>query len=447
MARIGMSRPGRVFVTVWLSQLISAFGTGLTAFALGVYVYLRTGSTSQFALVLVCAVVPAMVLSPLSGALADRMDRRLMMLVADGASGLVIVALTVLRAETGLAIWEIYIAVGVLAIFGAVRDPAYNASVSQLVPREQLGRASGLVQTAENVGEVFPPLVAGTLLVAFGLSGVLIFDLVSYGIGCGALLFVSFPRLERPEPEDGAAPSSLWRDIAAGWSYMLRHRGLLHLSLFGAFLCFVLGTTQILVTPLVLSFASAAVLGATFSAGGMGILFGGIVTAAWGGFRPRVRAVIVFGLAQAVFLFVASLRPNAVIIAVGLFGYLFCIQFNISCIATVIREQVPTTIQGRVFALDRTVGMSTLPLAYLLAGPLVDLFRPWLSRHGPLAGSVGTVIGVGGGRGIALLIMVLSVAVFLVVLVSYASPRLRNVEAEMQAAGPQDSEPELQALG
>jgi DHA3 family macrolide efflux protein-like MFS transporter len=446
MTRINVSSPARVFVVVWLSQLISAFGTGLTAFALGVYVYLRTGSTSQFALVLVCAVIPPMVLSPFFGALADRWDRRAMMLAADAASGLVIVALMLLRTQNVLAIWQIYIAVGVLAIFGAARDPAYNASVSQLVPKKQLGRASGLVQTAENVGQVFPPLVAGTLLVAFGLSGVLVFDLISYGIGCAGLLTVSFPRLERPAPSD-AAESSLRRDIVAGWNYLVKHRGLLNLSLFGAFLCFVLGTTQILVTPLVLSFASAAILGATFTTGGMGIFFGGLVASAWGGFKRRVVAVIVFGLVQALFLFVASLRPSAVIIAAGLFGYLFCIQFNISCIATVIREHVPATMQARVFALDRSVGMSTLPLAYVLAGPLVAVFRPLLVRGGALTGSVGRLIGVGAGRGIALLIMTLSVVVVVVVLATYASPRLRDVEAELDKAESPELEPALRAPG
>jgi MFS transporter, DHA3 family, macrolide efflux protein len=446
MARITIGSPTRVFLVVWLTQMISGFGTGLTSFALGVFVYLRTGSTSQFALVLVCAVIPPMLLSPVSGALADRWDRRLMMFLADAASGLVVVGLMVLQLQHELAIGHIYIAVGLLAILGALRDPAYNASVSQLVPRKQLGRASGLVQTAENVGEVFPPLVAGVLLVAFGLSGVLIFDLISYGIGSVGLLVVRFPRLQPREAGDPKG-SSLWRDMAVGWQYLMKHRGLLHLSLFGAFLCFVLGTTQIVVTPLVLSFASAAVLGLTFSIGAMGIFAGGVVTAAWGGFRRRVLAVPVFGIAQALFLFIASLRPNPIVIAAGLFGYLFCIQFNISCIATVIRENVPDAMQARVFALDRSVGMSTLPLAYVLAGPMVSAFRPLLERDGLLAGSVGRLIGVGGGRGIALLIMTLSAAVIVSVLVSYANPRVRNVEAEMQSGAPWDTTPELQTSG
>ncbi len=445
MALAKVSNPPRVFVIVWLSQMLSGFGTGLTSFALGVFVYLRTGSTSQFALVLVFTVIPRMVLSPFSGALADRWDRRLLMLVADVASGLVIVALMVLRLQGGLAIWQIYIAVGALAIFSALRDPAYNASVSQLVPKKQLGRASGLVQTAENVGEVLPPLVAGALLVAFGLSGVLIFDIVSYGVGSVALLTVLFPRLERPDADD-AEKSSLWRDIVEGWNYLVKHQGLLRLSLLGALLCYVLGTAQILLTPLVLSFGSAAVLGATFSTGGLGILFGGIVAAAWGGFKRRVVAVIVFGLGQAVFLFVTSLRPNAVIIAAGIFGYLFCVQLISSCIATVLRENVPGAIQGRVFALDRSVGMSMQPLAYVLAGPLVALFRPWMVRGGALAGSAGRVIGVGSGRGIALLFVALGVAVIVIIVVSYSSPRLRNLEAEMRQSEPREPDPELQPL-
>src|SRR4051794_29596242 len=151
MGQVVIANPRTVFLTVWTSQLISALGTGLTEFALGVTVYQRTGSTSQFALAMVCAMLPAILISPFSGALADRFDRRSMMMFSNVASAVVIVVL-VLQPHRSLAM--IYASVVALAICGALRDPAYYASVSQLVPKKQLGRASGLVQTAENIGSV-----------------------------------------------------------------------------------------------------------------------------------------------------------------------------------------------------------------------------------------------------------------------------------------------------
>ncbi|MFD3581570.1 MFS transporter [Streptomyces sp. NPDC058683] len=445
MALIKTSDPKRVFLTVWISQFVSALGTGLVDFALGVFVYQRTGSTSEFALVLVFAMVPAIVLSPFAGALADRWDRRRMMLASNAASAVVIGLLMLLRHSGDLEVWQIYVGVTVLAVCGAFRDPAYYASVSQMVPKQHLGRASGLVQTAENVGMVAPPLIAGVLMAAVGLGGVLLIDLISYVVGVLALLLVAFPPVE--QGEDTGKPS-LWNDMKDGWAYMLRHRGFLYLFLFGSFVSFSVGLTQIVVTPLVLSFADAPVLGATFSAGGLGIFLGGAAMAAWGGPKNRVAGVLLFGIAQALCLFIAGLRPNAVLIGVGLFGCLFSIQFIRGCTATIIRTYVPDSMQGRVFALNRFVAWSSLPVAYLAAGPLVGVFDPLLRSGGSLAGSFGKVVGVGEGRGIGLLLMVLGATFLLVVAANYANPRLRNAETEMSAAAPPEAaREETGALG
>lgn len=433
-----VANPRKVFWTVWSSQLISALGTGLTEFALGVHVYQRTGSTTQFALVMVCAMLPVILMSPFSGALADRWDRRLVMVVANAASGAVILVLVIVPDPS---IGLIYGVVVALAIFGALRDPAYYASVSQLVPPNQLGRASGLVQTAENVGSVAPPFIAGILLVVVGLDGLLLLDLVSYGIGVLALLLVSFPRLERRADE---AKSSLWQDTVIGWKYMMTYRGLLYTFLFGAFTSFCVGIAQVVVTPLVLSFDDAATLGATYSAGALGILVGGLVMSAWGGPKRRIRGVLLFGLAQAAFLVLASLRPNALLIGAGLFGYLFSIQFVRGCTSTIIRENVPDGMQARVFALSRFVGWSSLPLAYVVTGPLVSLFTPLMLPGGALTASVGRLIGSGPGRGMGLLLLVLGVGFLIVVIVSYANPRLRHVEDEMRSDRPADDvEPDV----
>jgi len=440
MRLAAISNPRKVFGTVWLSQLISALGTGLTEFALGIDVYQRTGSTTKFALVMVCAMLPVILMSPFSGALADRWDRRNVMLVSNAASAAVI---AVLMLVPGRPIGVIYAAVVALAVTGALRDPAYYASVSQMVPKNQLGRASGLVQTAENVGSVAPPFIAGVTLVVVGLDGLLLLDLVSYGIGILALLIVQFPALDRTGEDTDGGEQSLWRDTVVGWRYMMTYRGLLYMFLFGSFISFCVGIAQVVVTPLVLSFASAATLGATYSAGALGILVGGLVMSAWGGPKRRVRGILIFGLAQPVFLILASLRPDAVLIGIGLFGYLFSIQFVRGCIATIIRAHVPDTMQARVFALSRFVGWSTLPLAYVLTGPLVNLFTPLLRSDGALAGSVGRLIGAGDGRGMGLLLLVLGVGFVAVVVISYANPRLRHVEDEMQPdAGADEKSPD-----
>jgi MFS family permease len=419
----------KVFLVTWFGQLLSGIGTGLTEFALGVFVFQLTGSTTQFALVMVFAMVPAIVFSPFSGAMADRWDRQRMMLVANVVSAVTLIVLLLLKNQDSLELWQIYVAVGVVAIAGAVRDPAYYASVSQMVPKEQAGRASGMVQTGENAGMIAPPVLAGVLIVAIGLPGVLIIDLVSYLIGIVSLLVVKFPKLERGD----RAKSSLWRDTVDGWNYMMRYRGFLYLFLFGAFTSLSVGLTQIVVTPMILNGHSPAVLGVVNSAATVGIFLGGLVMAAWGGPKRRVRGVLIFGLAQALALLVLSSTGSPWLIGAGIFGYLFCIQFVRGCTATIIRTHVPDTMQARVFSLNRFVAWSTLPVAYLAAGPLVNVFEPLLAQGGSLADSVGSVLGVGPGRGIGFLLMLVGALFVVIVLASYANPRLRNIEDEMLA--------------
>jgi DHA3 family macrolide efflux protein-like MFS transporter len=155
--------------------------------------------------------------------------------------------------------------------------------------------------------------------------------------------------------------------------------------------------------------------------------------AAWGGPKRRVAGVLLFGLGQALSLVIAGLRPNAVLIGVGLFGCLFGIQFVRGCTAVIIRTYVPDSMQARVFSLNRFVAWSTLPVAYLLAGPLVNVFDRLLLPSGPLADSLGPVLGVGKGRGIGLLLIVLAFAFVLAALVSFLNPRLRSLEPEMEA--------------
>jgi DHA3 family macrolide efflux protein-like MFS transporter len=286
-----------------------------------------------------------------------------------------------------------------------------------------------MVQTGENAGMIAPPVLAGVLIVAIGLQGVLIIDLVSYLIGIVSLLVVKFPELERGD----RAKSSLWRDTVDGWNYMMRYRGFLYLFLFGAFTSFSVGLTQIVVTPMILNGHSPTVLGVVNSAATVGIFLGGLVMAAWGGPKRRVRGVLIFGLAQALALLILSSTASPWLIGAGIFGYLFCIQFVRGCTATIIRTHVPDTMQARVFSLNRFVAWSTLPVAYLAAGPLVNVFEPLLAQGGSLAGSVGSVLGVGPGRGIGFMLMLVGALFVVIVLASYANPRLRNIEDEMLA--------------
>jgi MFS transporter, DHA3 family, macrolide efflux protein len=188
----------------------------------------------------------------------------------------------------------------------------------------------------------------------------------------------------------------------------------------------------LLFTPLVLSFTTAAVLGTILSIGGLGFLAGSLTMSAWGGPKTRVHGIYIFLLLQSVVLFAAGFPPQVTILATAAFLYFFSHPIVNGCSQAIWQSKTAPDVQGRVFAVRRMIAWSSLPLAYLAAGPLADqVFEPLLDEGGPLASSVGQIIGTGEGRGIGLLYIILGIVSILATAVAYLYPRLRQVEMEL----------------
>jgi len=148
--------------------------------------------------------------------------------------------------------------------------------------------------------------------------------------------------------------------------------------------------------------------------------------------RHKINGVLGAMIACGLCIMVAGLRPSIVLFTVA--GFLFFFGYAISgaCGMAIWQTKVPADLQGRVFAVLRMFGWSTLPLAYLLAGPLADrVFEPLLAPSGGLADSVGRLFGVGDGRGTAVLLSASGLLLLLVTLSGYLLPRVRRVEAEL----------------
>uniref|UniRef100_UPI000DE1A7C2 MFS transporter n=1 Tax=Nonomuraea lactucae TaxID=2249762 RepID=UPI000DE1A7C2 len=282
----------RAFLAIWSSQLLSIVTSSVTGFVLGVWVFQRTGSATQFVTITLCAVLPEVLFSPLAGSLADRWDRRRLMMGADLGAALATGALALLLALGELQVWHVYLVTAVSAVFGTAQMAAYHSMVPLLVPKEQLGRANGMLQVADAV-RIAAPLLAGALLVGVGLTGVVVIDLVTFAVSRLVLHLVPLPReVTRP---GGGTPVEPWlRDLAFGLRFLRARRGLLWLvGLLAAYNLFF-GMAGVLVQPLILSFGSAALLGALMFAGGSGLFAGGLAMSAWGGPRRRVRGLVAF---------------------------------------------------------------------------------------------------------------------------------------------------------
>ncbi|MGD8814610.1 MAG: MFS transporter, partial [Anaerolineales bacterium] len=176
MTQETMARGMITFSIVWLGQCVSVIGSGLTSFALGVWIFERTGSVTQFALIGLFAALPRVLLSPLAGALVDRWDRRRAMILSDTGAGLSTLLLVLLLFSNRLEIWHIYLIVGTSAAFSTIQWPAYTAATTLLVAKKNLGRANGMVQFGLAASEILAPALAGVLILTVQLEGVILID-------------------------------------------------------------------------------------------------------------------------------------------------------------------------------------------------------------------------------------------------------------------------------
>ena len=424
-----------IFGITWFGQLISLVGSSLTSFALGAEIFQSTRSTSQFALLSFFYLVPLLVFTPFAGALVDRWDRRLVMLLSDlgGGLGSFLVWLLFSASKAGhwhLESWHYYVPVALIAATGAFRWPAYQASTTLLVPKRHLGRANGLINLAGGVGQVAAPVIAGALMGHIGLHGVLMIDLGSFLFAVVTLLFVRFPG---HVPVGGR--KSLWQEVAFGWNFIQTRPGLFWLMIFIAAVSLIESLVSVLITPLILSFTNVSSLGLIFTLGGVGMMSGGILMGIWGGGRHLTKATLAFQLLGGMALLLVALPPTIPIISVAAFVFLFTIPFISGCAQTIWQRKVAPGVQGRVFAVRRMIVLVAPPISSLLAGPLADrLFEPWLASGGALASSIGQLIGTGPGRGIGFLFVVLGVLSMGLALALRMSPSVWNVETELPDA-------------
>jgi DHA3 family macrolide efflux protein-like MFS transporter len=421
----------RVFGFIWFGQLVSLIGSGITSFALGIWVYEHTGSVTQYALVLLATALPNIVVSPFAGALVDRWDRRQTMIFSDLGAALSTLAIVLLLSVGHLEVWHIYLATAVNSAFSAFQWPAYIAAISLLVPKQHLGRAGGMVQLGQAASQVVSPMLGGALLALVQVWGVLLIDVATFLFALFTLFMVSIPG-PHAAPEGEERASSLLREIAYGWSYITARPGLLGLLIFFATSHFLGSIVETLSVPLLLSLTTSTVLGTVLSVGGSGMLVGGLVMGIWGGPKRRVNGVLAFELLGGLFVLVAGLWTSVPLFTIVAFVFFFRLPIVHGCRQAIWQSKVVPDAQGRTFAVQRMASWSSRLLAYLVAGPLADgVFEPLLAANGPLAGSVGRIVGVGPGRGIGLLFVVTGALVMLASIVGYLYPRLRLVEDEL----------------
>ncbi len=424
----------RAFIFIWVGQLVSLLGTGMSRFALTIWAFQITGEATALALVGFFSFAPSIVISPIAGALVDRWNRKLVMILSDLAAGLMTIVVLLLYVTGNLEIWHLYVTGFIAAIFEPFQWPAFSAAMSTMVPKEQYGRANGLVSLADSVSTIAAPLMAGALLVAIGLGGILAIDIVTFLFAIGSILLVKIPQPAR-SAEGEASRGSLWQDSIYGFRYIWRRKSLLGIQFTFTISNFFGSMAMILVAPMILARTgnNSLMLGTVQSAMGVGGVVGGLAMSLWGGPKPRIHGVlagfILFGIFGDALMGIG--QTIQVWVAAGFIGLLILPFINGSN-QSIWQAKVPPDLQGRVFATRRLIAQIAGPIGLLLAGPLADrVFEPAMQPGGALAESWGWLVGVGPGAGMGLLIVVTGLLAALAGVVGYVIPQIRNAERLM----------------
>lgn len=420
------------FTAIWTGQVLSFLGTGMTQFAMTIWAWQKTGQATALALAGVCAFAPVILVSPIAGAIVDRSNRKLLMVLSDAAAGVGTLAILLLYLAGRLEIPHLYAVLVFVGVFGAFQFPAYSSTISVLVDKSQYARASAMMSLAGSISGVFAPIGAGILLGPIGIPGILAVDLSTMSTAILVLLAVRIPQPARSaEGEKGRG--NLLREAGYGFRYIFARRGLL--GLLSMFFLFNVTTTFgfTVLAPMILARTgnNQIILGSVQSMAGIGGIVGGVLLSLWGGPKPRVHGVLL-GCALGGLIGLAGLglgRALPVWAAVSFVSAMTFPTVNASSQA-IWQSKVPPDLQGRVFSVRLMMAQFGAPLSMLLAGPLADrVFEPGMRAGGALARVFGPLVGTGPGAGMALMLIFGGIFAAVAALAGYLYRPLRTVEA------------------
>ena len=399
------------FLILWSGDLISQIGGGLTSFGLGVYIFNRTGSAAQMALVTLLGFLPTLILSVPAGVLADMYDRRILMMIGDGCSALGILYILFMMFVGDISLMHICTGVLISSVFSSLLEPAYRATVTDILSEEEFTKASGLISLSGSARYLLSPIIAGLLLGKYDIKLLLVIDICTFFLTLAAAAFVK----KSIASSATSKRENFFTVLADGWKGVYSRKGVLLLIIISSLISMFIGVIQILSEPLILSFTDAGTLGIAETVCALGMLVTALLTGIAGIRKNQSRILAASLILAGLFMVLFSLTENIVTICV--FGFLFFAMLPPanSCLDYLARTNIPNEMQGRVWGFIGLISQLGYIPAYAISGVLAD--------------KVGSALGIGVGRGSAKVIAASGILLMAVSLGFLFSDRIKKLES------------------
>ena len=389
----------RNYQPMGIGQIVSLVGSALVQFALVWYVTKQTGSAAVLATATTAALLPNILLGPFVGALVDRWNRKLVMIIADLVVALATVVLAMLFATGAIQIWHIVAILLTRSAAGVFQGPARIAATTLMVPKEHLSRLGGINQAVDGMITVFSPALGALLLELLPMQGVLAVDIITAAIAIALLIFfVRVPQPKNKPKADKVTPRSLMADVREGIRYIVTWPGLFLMIVMASLLNMFLAPGANLLPLHVTTFfgKGAQELAWLQAAMGIGGIVGGLLLGIWGGFRRRVWTVLMgilgIGAGMLIFGLIPANRYIISLIFMGMVGFMASISNG--SFGPLLQTKVPPEVQGRVFMLLSSLTMAMMPIGLFLSAPIADHFGTQVSYI--VGGSACLIIGLLG---------------------------------------------------
>lgn len=412
------------FYKLWLGELISNIGSGMTAFALSVYVYEKTGSVSYISLITLLSFMPSIILSPIGGLLADRYDRRLLMIIGDLFSGLGLIYILWNIQAGEKSIVPIFLGITFSSIFTSLLEPSYRATLTDILDEENYAKASGLIQAAGSAKYLISPVIAGMILSVADIRVILLLDILTFITTCLMIFLVR----KSMNSETQNYKKDSFKGLLEGLFIIKENRGVYSLVIIMFFVCFFMGFIQILIRPMILALSSVKTAGMMESLCAAGLLIGSLWIGIAGIKKNYSKILAVACFFCGIFMSMTGVNENLAIIGISTFLFFSTLPFMNSCADVLVRVSIPNELQGRVWGLISLITQMGTVAAYIISGVMADyIFEPMFNKNGILVENIGMIIGTGKGRGIGFMLILSGIGMLIMAIVIWKNGEIREV--------------------